>query len=154
MKGQFYRLVLAADSLQTQKVIAASKELTLHLSAQTEESSTKDTTGSALEYEVTGQSYEISGSALVLSDDDTLLTGATKLDDFLSADSDTLLYWSIYIVEGTNNRTLATKLLSGTAKLTQLQMNGQNRQNATYSYTLKGVGAVKVEYSPESSSAI
>lgn len=142
-KGQYIRLLLASTATPT-KVIAAAKEMSLHLSAQTEESSTKDTTGDAMEYDVTGQSYDITGSALVLTDDDTLLTGANGLNDMLSQLSDTPLYWRIAYVSGTNNRTVGTVIAQGQCKLTQLQLNGQNKQNATYSFTLNGYGAIEV----------
>ena len=59
-RGQYYRLFLAAAA-NPSKVIAAAKTMSFHGSAQTEESSTKDTTGDALEYEVVGQTYDISG---------------------------------------------------------------------------------------------
>lgn len=142
-KGQYIRLLLATTATPT-KVIAAAKEMRLHFSAQTEESSTKDTTGSALEFEVTGQSYDITGSALVITDDDTLNTGANSVDDMLSQLSDTPLYWRIAVVSGTNNRTVGTVIASGQCKLTQLTLQGPNRQNATYSYTLNGYGDITV----------
>ena len=47
-------------------------------------------------------------------------------------------------MSGTNNRTAVQTLFSGTAKLTQLQINAQNKQNATYSGTLNGYGAITV----------
>ena len=78
-KGQYIRLLLATTSNPT-KVIAAAKQMALHGSAQTEESSTKDTTGDALEYDVTGLSYDITGSGLVLTTNDALLTGANGLN--------------------------------------------------------------------------
>ena len=148
-KGQFYRLFLYDNS--TAKAIAAAKDMSLHLSAQTEESSTKDTTGDALEYEVVGQSYEITGSALVLSDDDVLVAGGTGvnpgrgLNDFMTKIGDTELSWIIAICEGSHNRTLKTPLFSGTCKLTNIQVNAQNKQNATFSYTLTGYGAITIE---------
>lgn len=142
-KGQFIRLLLATTATPT-KVIAAAKEMQLHLSAQTEESSTKDTTGNAMEYEVTGQSYDITGGGLVLTDADTLLTGANGLNDLIGYLSDTPLYWRIAVVSGTNNRTVGAVIAQGQCKLTQLQMQGQNKQNATFSYTLNGYGPITV----------
>lgn len=143
-RGQYIRLFLSTSANPT-KVVAAAKEMSLHLSAQTEDSSTKDTTGDWLEYEVTGQSYDISFNALVLSPDDTL-GGATAntLNDFETNLKDDVLYWKIATVDGTNNRTAVQTLFSGTAKLTQLQINAQNKQNATYSGTLNGYGAITI----------
>lgn len=148
-KGQFYRLFLYQST--TPKAIAAAKDMVLHLSAQTEESSTKDTTGDTLEYEVVGQSYEITGSALVLTDNDALITGGTGvnpgtgLNEFIQKLGDTELNWLICICEGANNRVVKTPLFSGTAKLTNLQMNGQNKQKASFSYTLTGYGPIVIE---------
>ena len=94
-KGQYYRLLLATTATPT-KVVAAAKTMALHGSAQTEESSTKDTTGDALEYEVVGQSYDISGSALILTPDDTLGGNtANTLNDIEGWVKDQLLYWRI-----------------------------------------------------------
>lgn len=140
-KGQYIRLLLATTA-NPNTVIAAAKQLSLHGSAQTEESSTKDTTGDAQEFEVTGLSYDISGSGLVLTPNDTLLTGAKGLNDLEGWVSDQLLYWRICVMEGTNNRTVVEEIAHGTGKLTNLQMQGQNKQNASYSYTLTGQGAI------------
>ena len=148
-RGQYYRLLLATTASPT-KVIAAAKTMSFHASAQTEESSTKDTTGDALEYEVTGQSYDITGSALMLVPSDSLNTGANSFNDLESLVGNTTLYWRICLMEGTNNRTVVQEICSGTAKLTQLQAQGQNKQNAQYNYTLTGYGALTVAAEPVS----
>lgn len=143
-KGQYIRLLLSTTA-NPSKVIAAAKEMSLHLSAQTENSSTKDTTGDWLEYEVTQQSYDISFNALVLSPDDSLGGNtANTLNDMLNGVSDNVLYWKICVMSGANNRTVATEICSGTAKLTQLQISAQNKQNATYSGTLSSNDAISV----------
>ena len=149
-KGQYIRLLLATTS-DPSTPIAAAKQMSLHASAQTEDSSTKDTTGDALEYEIVGQSYDITGSGLVLTDNDSLLSGAKSLNDFEGWVKDQLLYWSICVMEGTNNRTVVEEIASGTGKLTQLQMSAQTKQNATYNYTLTGVGAIAVGTPPSDS---
>ena len=148
-RGQYYRLLLATTANPT-KVIAAAKTMSLHGSAQTEESSTKDTTGDALEYEVTGQSYDISGSALMLVPNDSLNTGANSFNDLEGLVNNTTLYWRICLMEGTNNRTVVEEIASGQAKLTSLQAQGQNKQNAQYNYTLTGYGAITIGTTPAS----
>ena len=86
----------------------------------------------------------------MLTDDDVLVTGGTGvnagrgLNDLLTKIGDTKLTWIIGICEGANNRTLVTPLFGGTCKLTNLQINAQNKQKATYSYTLTGYGAIEV----------
>lgn len=150
-KGQYIRLFLFNAQDMDFAPIAAAKQMSLHGSAQTEESSTKDTTGDALEYEVTGLSYDISGSGLVLTDNDLLSTGAKSLHQLEVYADGRKLFWKICVVDGTNNRTIDTVICSGEARLTQLQMQGQNRQNATFSYTLTGVGKLYVGTQPSSS---
>ena len=140
-KGQYIRL-LVSTAANPSTVVAAAKQMALHGSAQTEDSSTKDTTGNALEYEVTGQSYDITGSGLVLTPNDTLLTGAVGLNDFESWLQDQVLNWKICVMEGTNNRTVVETIASGQGKLTNLQIQAQNKQYATYNYTINGYGAI------------
>ena len=140
-KGQYIRLLLSTTA-NPSTVVAAAKQMSLHGSAQTEDSSTKDTTGDALEYEVTGQSYDITGSGLVLTPNDTLLTGGVGLNDFETWVKDQLLYWRICVMEGTNNRTVVEEIAHGQGKITNLQISAQNKQNTTYNYTLNGYGAI------------
>lgn len=140
-KGQYTRLLLSTTA-NPSTVIAAAKQMALHGSAQTEDSSTKDTTGDALEFEVTGQSYDITGSGLVLTPNDTLLTGGLGLNDFEGWVKDQLLYWRICVMEGTNNRTIVEEIAHGQGKLTNLQISAPSKQNVTYNYTLNGYGAI------------
>lgn len=142
-KGQYYRLLLAAAA-NPSTVIAAAKQMALHGSAQTEESSTKDTTGDAQEFEITGLQYDISGSGLVITTNDALMTGAKGLNDLEGWISDTLLYWRICLMNGDNNRTVVKEIAHGTGKLTNLQISAQNKQNTSYNYTLTGQGAIVV----------
>jgi len=126
------------------KVIAASKQMALHGSATVEESSTKDTTGDSMDYECTGLAYDITGSALILTSNDALNTGANSAADMLANLGDTELYWRICVMEGTNNRTVDEEICSGKCKLTSWSAQGQNKQNAMYNYTLTGFGAITV----------
>jgi hypothetical protein len=140
-KGQYIRLLLATTA-NPSTVIAAAKQMALHGSAQTEDSSTKDTTGNALEFEVTGQTYDITGGGLVLTPDDTLLSNAVGLNNFESWLQDQILYWRICVMEETNNRTVVEEIAHGQGKLTNLQIQAQVKQNTTYSYTINGYGAI------------
>lgn len=145
-RGQYIRLLLSTTA-NPATVIAAAKQMSLHLSAQTEESSTKDTTGDAQEFEVVGQSYEITGSGLVLTDNDDLLTGGFGLNSFEDWVAnqeyvDTVLYWKICTMEGDNQREVVKTIASGQCKITNLQISAQNKSNATYNFTLAGYGAI------------
>jgi hypothetical protein len=118
--------------------------MTLHLSAQTEDSSTKDTTdtnGSWNEYDVTQRSGDISFNALVGVGTDA---GGRSFADFIDQVSDSLINWKVVFVSGENNRTVGKTVCSGQGKLTNLQASAQNRQKATYSGTLNMYGPVTV----------
>ena len=141
-KGQHLRLVFVESN--TNKVIALSTEITLHLSAQTEDSSTKDTTdtnGSWNEYDVTQRSGDISFNALVGVGTDA---GGKSFADFIDQVSDSLINWKVVMVSGENNRTVGKTVCSGQGKLTNLQASAQNRQKATYSGTINIYGPVTV----------
>ena len=45
-------------------------------------------------------------------------------------------------MEGTNNRTIVSTIVSGKAKLTQWSAQAQNKQNVTFNYQLTGFGAL------------
>lgn len=144
-KGQHIRLVIVEGSgSPTSKVVALSTEMTLHLSAQTEDSSTKDTTdsnGAWNEYDVTQRGGDIQFSALVGVGTDA---GGKSFADFIDQVSDSLINWKVMMASGDNNRTLGKTICSGQGKLTNLQASAQNRQKATYSGTINIYGAVTV----------
>lgn len=118
--------------------------MTLHLSAQTEDSTTKDTTdtnGDWNEYEVTQRSGDISFSALVCTGTDS---GGKTFNDMINQVSDTLINWKVVMVSGANNRVVGKTVCSGHGKLTNVQASAQNRQKATYSGTVNIYGPVTV----------
>ena len=141
-KGQHLRLVFVESN--TNKVIALATEMTLHLSAQTEDSTTKDTTdtnGDWNEYEVTQRSGDISFGALIGTGTDS---GGKSFADMINQVSDTLINWKVVMVSGANNRVVGKTVCSGQGKVTNIQANGQNRQKATYSGTINIYGPVTV----------
>ena len=146
-KGQFVRLFLSSDNTTAPaKVIAAAKSLSLHVSMTLEDATTKDTTGNWQIQEPTGLSYDISTSALVRGND--TITSAVAAQDLASIESiyeaGTPVKWKICNVSGANQRTAGAIIASGSVLLTQLTMNGPNRQNATYDAQLTGYGAYTV----------
>lgn len=144
-KGQHLRLVIVEGSgTTTTKVVALSTDMTLHLSAQTEDSSTKDTSdtnGSWNEYDVTQRNGDISFNALVGVGTDA---GGKSFADFIDQVSDSLINWKVVMVSGANNRTVGKTVCSGQGKLTNLQASAQNRNKATYSGTINIYGPVTV----------
>ena len=142
-KGQFVRLFLSSDNTTAPvKVIAAAKSLSLHVSMTLEDATTKDTTGNWQIQEPTGLSYDISTSALVRGND--TITSAVAAQDFANIESiyeaGTPVKWKICNVSGNNQRTAGAVIASGSVLLTQLTLNGPNRQNATYTAQLTGYG--------------
>lgn len=126
------------------KVIALATEMTLHLSATTEDSTTKDTTdtsGAWNEYDVTQRAGDIQFGALIGVGTDA---GGKSFADMIDQVSDSIINWKVVMVSGANNRVVGKTVCSGQGKLTNLQASAQNRQKATYSGTLNIFGPVTV----------
>ena len=143
-KGQHLRLVFMEGATPSAKVIALATEMTFHLSAQTEDSSTKDTTdtnGAWNEYDVTARSGDIQFNALVGVGTDA---GGKSFADLIDQVSDSLINWKVVMVSGAENRVVGKEVCHGQGKLTNLQASAQNRQKATYSGTLNIYGTVVV----------
>ena len=145
-KGQFVRLFLGSDnSAVPAKVVAAARSLSLHVSATLESATTKDTEGDWDVQSVTGVSFDISSGALVGSDD--VITSSVQDQDFASLEdiyeAAAPVRFQIANVSGLNNRTKGIVICSGSVVVTQLTLNAPNRQDATYSATLTGYGALK-----------
>lgn len=146
-KGQFVRLFLGSDNTATpSKVIAAAKQLSLHVSMTLEDATTKDTDGDWQAQEPTGLAYDISTTALIRSGDTiTSSVAAQSLPDIEEIYEASLpVKWLIAPVSGANQRTKGTTIVSGSVVLTQLTLNGPNRQNADYSASLSGFGPYEV----------
>ena len=146
-KGQYVRLFLGSDNTAAPStVIAAAKSLSLHVSLTLEDATTKDTAGDWQIQEPTALSYDISTGALVRSGETiTSAVGAKGLADLETIhEAGTPVKWKIANVGGDNNRTASSTIVSGSVVLTQLAINGPNRQNADYTATLNGYGEYTV----------
>ena len=146
-KGQFVRLFLGIDNTAVPSaVIAAARQLSLHLSLTMETVTTKDTEGDWQLQEPVGLSYDITTQALVRSDEN--ITSGVSGQDLASIEQiyqDSMpVRWQIANVSGANQRTKGTVIVSGSCIVSQLQITAQNRQNATYQATLNGYGAYKI----------
>lgn len=142
-KGQYVRLFLSSDNTAAPAaVIAAAKSLSLHVSLTLEDATTKDTAGDWQIQEPTALSYDISTGALMRSGENiTSQVGAKTLADIESIhEAGTPVKWKISNVGGDNNRTASSTIVSGSVILTQLTLNGPNRQNADYTANFNGYG--------------
>lgn len=149
-KGQFVRLFLAsatdAASVVPTKVIAAAKQLSLHVSVTLEQSTTKDTVGDFIVQEPTGISYDISTTALVRSGETiTSSIGGQALENIEDIyETGNPVRWQIANVSGDNQRTKGSVIVSGSAIIQNLSVTAANRQTSTYQAQLLGFGAYTV----------
>lgn len=128
------------------KCIAMATNCTFHISAQLEDSSTKDSTGDWQEQEVTGLSWDAQCDALVtLTDNGTNGELATDLMSLMIAK--TLVTLTFDQTAGTNNRTGQNSAIkrTGTAYINDIQISAQNRANSTFSVQFSGTGALSTE---------
>ena len=144
-KGQFVRLFLGSDNTATpSKVIAAAKQLSLHIAMSLESATTKDTATDYVVNEPTELSYDISTNALVRSND--VISSAVlgqKLPDLETIfESGTPVKWEIANVSGANNRTKGTRIVGGSVIVTQLTINAPDRTIVDYTAQLTGYGAL------------
>ena len=146
-KGQYVRLFLSNDNTAAASMpIAAARTLSLHVSVTLEDASTKDTVGDWQIQEPTAISYDITTGALMRSGETitSQVTGADMAAVEAIYEAGTPVKWKIANVSGDNNRTLSSTIVSGSVVLTQLQMNGPNRQDADYQATMNGYGDYEV----------
>lgn len=156
-KGQHIRLLITDNS--EKNVVALATDLTFHLSAATEDSTTKDssdTNGEWNEYDVTNRSGDIQFSALVGVGTDPYspattepaapeVIGGLSFADWINKMGDTPINWKLVMVSSTNNRLIGKTICSGQGKLSNLTAQGSaSAANATYSGTLNIYGAVTV----------
>ena len=146
-KGQFVRLFLSSDNTTTPAaVIAAAKQLSLHVSLTLEDATTKDTTGDWQVQEPTGLTYDISTTALMRSGDTitSQVGGKTiaDLEDIYEASNP--VKWQIANVSGANQRTKGAVIASGSVIIATLTLNGPSSNNADYTANLNGYGAYTV----------
>ena len=142
-KGQFVRLFLGSDNTATPAaVIAWSKQLSMHVSMQLEDATTKDTEGNWVIQEPVGISYDITTQALVKGGESitSTVTGKELADLEDIKEAGTPVKWQIANTSGTNNRTKGSVIVSGSCIVTQLQINAQVGSNATYQASLAGYG--------------
>lgn len=144
-KGQHIRLLISAPLGTGIYVIGLATELTFHLSAATENSTTKDTTdatgGDWDEFDITQRSGDINFTGLVNVGTDE---SARTFNDIINGIQSTEIDWQLCAVSGASNRVVSKTICSGKGLLTNMQASGQVGQLATYSGTVQIVGPVTV----------
>ena len=135
IKGQNLRVMVGG------KCIAMATSCQFHVSAQLEDSSTKDSVGDFQEQEVTGLSWDAQTDSLVTLEDNG--TNGELPQDLLSLMSNkTKVTLTFDQTAGTNNRVGQNSVIkkSGQAYITDMSVQAPNRQNSTLSVQFTGTG--------------
>ena len=125
------------------KCIAMATSCQFHISAQLEDSSTKDSTGDWQEQEVVGLSWDAQTDALVTLTDNGA-NGELVTDLMSIMINKTPVTLSFDQTAGTNNRTgqNATIKRTGTAYISDIQVTAANRQNSSFSVQFQGTAGL------------
>ena len=134
IKGQNLRIKLGT------KYVAFATSCTVHVSAQLEESSTKDSPNGWPQQEITGMNWDISVDALYSVDTDaTGVNGSEALDLILAQQKIAVEFTQ---AAGEKNRVPGQGAIvySGNAWVNDVSVNAPNRQNTTYTLQAAGDG--------------
>ena len=137
IKGQNMRLMVGG------KCLAMALSGSIHLSAQLEDASTKDSTGDWQEQEVTGLSWDASSDAfVVLTDNGTNGEITTELMNLIINKTQVTLTWDT--TAGTNNRVAQNSAIkcTGNAFLTDFTIDSPNRQSTKVKCNFTGNGPI------------
>ena len=135
IKGQNLRVMVGG------KCIAMATSCTFHVSAQLEDSSTKDSVGDFQEQEVTGLSWDAQTESLVTLEDNGT-NGELPQDLLLLMINKTKVTLTFDTTAGTNNRVGQNSVIkkTGQAYITDMSVQAANRQNSTLSVQFTGTG--------------
>ena len=141
IKGQNLRVLVGTTAGQ-EKCIAMATNCTFHVSANVEDSSTKDDTGNWAENEVTGLSWDAQTDSLVTIDTDS--TGELPTDLFTAMVNGTKLKLVFDVTNSTKNRTATNSAIkkSGECYVRDINITAANRQNSTMTVQFVGTGAL------------
>lgn len=123
------------------KCIAMATSCTFHVSAQLQDSSTKDSVGDFQEQEVTGLSWDAQTESLVTLEDNGS-NGELPQDLLSLMINKTKVTLSFDQTAGANNRVGQNAAIkkTGDAYINDFSINAQNRQNSTLSVQFSGTG--------------
>ena len=123
------------------KCIAMATSCTFHVSAQLEDSSTKDSVGDFQEQEVTGLSWDAQTESLVTLTDNGS-NGELPQDLLSLMINKTKVTLTFDQTSGTNNRVAQDSAIkkTGQAYITDVNITAANRQNSTCSVQFTGTG--------------
>ena len=123
------------------KCIAMATSCTFHVSAQLQDSSTKDSVGDFQEQEVTGLSWDAQTESLVTLEDNGS-NGELPQDLLSLMINKTKVTLTFDQTAGANNRVGQNSAIkkTGDAYINDINITAQNRQNSTISVQFSGTG--------------
>lgn len=135
IKGQNLRVMVGG------KCIAMATSCTFHVSAQLQDSSTKDSVGDFQEQEVTGLSWDAQTESLVTLEDNGS-NGELPQDLLSLMINKTKVTLTFDQTAGANNRVGQNSAIkkTGEAYINDVNISAQNRQNSTISVQFSGTG--------------
>ena len=135
IKGQTLRVMVGG------KCIAMATSCTFHVSAQLQDSSTKDSVGDFQEQEVTGLSWDAQTESLVTLEDNGS-NGELPQDLLSLMINKTKVTLTFDQTAGANNRVGQNSAIkkTGEAYINDINITAQNRQNSTISVQFSGTG--------------
>lgn len=135
IKGQNLRVMVGG------KCIAMATSCTFHVSAQLQDSSTKDSVGDFQEQEVTGLSWDAQTESLVTLEDNGS-NGELPQDLLSLMINKTKVTLTFDQTAGANNRVGQNSAIkkTGEAYINDVNITAQNRQNSTISVQFSGTG--------------
>lgn len=147
IKGQNLRILIGEDTDHL-RCIAASTNSVIHLALEVQEDTTKDTEDDWIIQEPVGINWDAQVDALVLIDAED--TGGVQANELVIGQVYTLRFSQTAGAAGEQNRDAITSnaQLTGTAILSDLQLNAQNQDVASYSAKFTGTGDLTPYYTP------
>ena len=142
IKGQNLRVMVGTAS-GGEKCIAMATSAQFHISAELQDSSSKDSVGDWQEQEVTGLSWDAQTDSLVTLEDNG--TNGELPQDILSLMiNKTKVTLTFDQTAGANNRVGQNSVIkkTGEAYVSDVQITAQNRQNSTMTVQFQGTGAL------------
>lgn len=153
IKGENLRIFLRrVPSLVRPGCVAAATSCTLHCALQVQEDTTKDTVDDWIEQEPVGLNWDVQTEALVVSEDEE--TGYT-VSNLIVGEIYEITFSRTIGAAGEQNRDRDASSpinMTGTAILSDLQINSQNGEMATYTAQFTGHGELAIS-NPSSNDA-
>jgi predicted secreted protein len=147
LKGQNFRICTYDTTAAKYKVVGMATGCTVTLTNNTDDASTKDDVGMASKPTTISKSWQVSVESLSVADAAAMLTAIKSLTPFT-------LMWDETSTTDNQTREKATFARKGTAYLSDVTFNFNDRENATKSLQFTGSGALQVVGSSEATEVI